>query len=529
MKGYLRFYLRFSRPGRSVLSGQAGFSALSKIALMVLVFLLLTAWFPVRAQETVPSDTVKVRRVEILNADLLTRSVENGEEVRSLVGNVRLRQDSTDLWANQATQYVAREEILFEGDVQIIDRGDSLSSARVRYDSRNKIGYAEGDLRLADGEVELFAPSGTYFIDEKRSRFDEGVRLVDSTAVLTSRAGEYFSEEERAEFYEDVLLVEERTNLSADSVTYYRETEISLARGDVFIARIGGEDSEAPADSLVRTLLFGHEAYNDNRKTYSKITGDPLLVQLREDSTTAEVDTLVVRAEVLEASRIDSLDRLIAVGSVHAWQQKFAALADSLVVDRITQSDSTEKEDVRLFRQPIAWFQESQVTGDTLYYRTTPGGLDSLFAHQNAFVARFDSALARIHQIKGRTLVGTLRDDSLRMMEVGPNAELIYYLSNKEEQADGAVQTSADRIVFLFSGGELSRTSVLGQTEGTFYPEDLIPDQFELTGFLWVPENRPTREGLLDDERVRERLQSAPVTPAAEPLVTTGANSTTMP
>src|SRR5690606_29401928 len=292
-----------------------------KPVLLVLAFVVLTGWLPARAQDTTQTDTVKVRLVEILNADLLTRSIENGEEVRSLSGNVRLRQDSTDLWADRATQYVAREEIHFEGNVQIIDKGDSLSSARIRYDSRNKVGYAEGDLRLADGEVVVFAPSGTYFVDEKRSRFDEGVRLVDSTAVLTSRAGEYFSDEKRAEFYEDVLLVEERTTLSADSVTYYRDTEGSLARGNVFIHRIGGQDSESPPDSLVRTLLFGHEAYNDNRQSYSKITGNPLLVQLREDSTTAEVDTLVVRADVLEASRVDSLERLIAVGSVQAWQK----------------------------------------------------------------------------------------------------------------------------------------------------------------------------------------------------------------
>lgn len=517
------------RPGKCYYRCTADRFAPPKPVLLVLAFVVLTGWLPARAQDTTQTDTVKVRLVEILNADLLTRSIENGEEVRSLSGNVRLRQDSTDLWADRATQYVAREEIHFEGNVQIIDKGDSLSSARIRYDSRNKVGYAEGDLRLADGEVEVFAPSGTYFVDEKRSRFDEGVRLVDSTAVLTSRAGEYFSDEKRAEFYEDVMLVEERTTLSADSVTYYRDTEVSLARGNVFIHRIGGQDSESPPDSLVRTLLFGHEAYNDNRQSYSKITGNPLLVQLREDSTTAEVDTLVVRADVLEASRVDSLERLIAVGSVQAWQKEFAARADSLVVDRITLPDSTEKEDVRLFRNPIAWFKESQVTGDTLFYRTTPGGADSLFAFPNAFVARYDSALARIHQIKGRTLVGTLRDDTLRTMEVGPNAELIYYLTNKEDQADGAVRTSADRIVFYFNGGELTRTSVLGRTEGTYYPEDLIPDQFELTGFLWVPENRPTREGLLDDERVRERLRPPPETSPTEPLVSTGANTTTMP
>jgi hypothetical protein len=148
--------------------------------------------------------------------------------------------------------------------------------------------------------------------------------------------------------------------------------------------------------------------------------------------------------------------------------------------------------------------------------------VDSLFSRQNAFAARYDTVLARIHQLKGRTLDGMLSQDTLRTLDVGPNAELIYYLANEEDEPDGAVQTSADRIRFLFTDGDLSRATVIGQTEGTYCPQQLLPDQFELSGFSWVPQNRPDREGLLNDDRVREAFERPEAAPEAAPLVISG-------
>lgn len=457
------------------------------------------------AQDTTATEK-KQRNIQILGAEVLERADVDGEEIWRLHRQVHLRQDSTELWANRATHNVTRQFIIFEGDVLIVDEGDSLRADSVQYNSADKIGHATGNIRLSDGEVEVFAPSGVYYVDEKRAQFEEGVRLVDSTAVLTSRAGSYWTEEKRAEFYEDVSLEEDRSFMQADTVTYFREDEVSLARGNVFIERMGEDESEAEADSLVVTYLFGVEAYHDNRASYSRIIGDPLLVRLERDTASTEIDTLVVRAQTLEAVQQDSLDRLIAVGTVRIWQRSFSATSDSLSYDRVTNNDSTMVENVGLFGKPVAWFQDSQVTGDTLLFKRSEQSVDTVFAHDNAFLAQLDTTVERVHQLKGRTLVGVLIQDTLRTLDVGPNAELVYYRSNENNELDGAVQTKADRVVFHFHEGELARASILGRTEGMLYPVELIPADLELEGYRWIPEQKPTRESLLQDERFLQRF-----------------------
>lgn len=439
------------------------------------------------------ADSVRTRTVQILNADLSSLALVDGARVRTSEGNVRLQQDSTSLRADRVTEYLDRDQILFVGDVLIIDAGDTLRAEQVRYDTRTKTGRAEGDVRLSDGEVTVFAPAGRYFVDEKRTVFEEGVTLVDSATTLTSVGGVYFSEEERAEFFGDVRLEEPRTTLDADSVTYLRAVEVAEAHGDVRILRLGGD--EAAADSLDRTFLFGAYAYNDERAGTSRVEGDPLLVRVQAD-TLGAVDTLVVRAVELVTTRRDTLQRLVAVGAVRVWQRDLAAVADSAVFDRI--DGEPVREDVWLYRDPIAWFETTQVTGDTLHVVGRGGGVDTLRVPSAAFVAQEDTLTGRIHQLRGARLVGVFEADTLRTIDVGPDAEVIRYLRSDADEPDGAIQASAaDRLLVQFRGGEVHRVSGRRDIDGFMYPEHLVPNDLALPGFRWLPDRRPSKAMLL--------------------------------
>ena len=433
-----------------------------------------------------------------VRADLLEGDVEDGERIRRLTGNVRLRQEDTHLRARQAVQFIERREVLFMGDVFVVERGDTLRTDSLLYDSLGKTGRARGRVRLSDGEVLVRAPSGLYFTREKRAQFTDGVTLVDSTATLTSQGGEYWSGEKRAEFYGAVTLREPGTFLTADSVTYYRESDISLARGRVFIERLGDEDGDE--DSLVRSLLFGERAHNDDPAGTSRMQGYPLLMQLRRDSVDAPIDTLLIRARVLESSRSDSAQRLVAFDSVRIWRSGLAALADSVVYSRTTSSSEGPRlETVRFFGDPMVWFQENQVWGDTLWVEGRPQSVDTLFVRGGAFVARRDSVLDRVHQLRGGRLVATFERDSLRTLSIGPQAEAVHFRRDEDETPGGAVHMSADRIDMYFQEGNLERLEAIRGTEGTYYPETVLSGALSLEGFVWLPAIRPRKRSLLGD------------------------------
>lgn len=474
------------------------------------------AALPLHAQEAAAAGAQEVD----VRADLLEGGEAEGERIRRLVGNVRLQQEGTRLRARRAVQFPERREILFTGDVLVIERGDTLRADTVLYNSRDKTGRARGGLRLSDGDVLLEAPSGLYFTRSKRARFSEGVTLTDRAAVLTSLAGEYFSDEKRADFYGNVVLTQENSSLRADTVTYHRETDISLARGNVFAERIDTTSQGDGQRQIVRSLLFGDRLYNEDSTGYSSMEGDPLLLRIREDSTGAETDTLMVRARVLESSRRDSLERLVAIDAVRMLHGDLAAVADSVVYDRINAMGEDGADIQRtvawFFDRPLAWFEDNQASGDTLQFVGRGETIDSLRVLGNAFAAREDSASGRVHQLRGKQIVASFERDSLRALSASPQAEAIHFRTGEEGVPEGAVHMSADRIAISFREGDIDRLEAIRDTEGVYYSEDILPDSLALDGFLWRPEQRPLKRELL---RRVEGVRREDLFPSAAPAL----------
>ncbi len=462
--------------------------------LAALFFALLVGPLQAAAQS---SDSTRTYEVA-LSAARLEQTMVDGETVRRLTGNVRLREEKTTLTSDGATQYPARNTILFVGNVLIVDEGDSLWADRVLYHRGTRIGEAHGSVRLSDGDVRLDAPDGIYYLREKRAELTGGVQMQDSISVLTSRRGRYWMDDKRAEFFDTVRLAREDSRTESDSLVYRRESEIALAYGRVVVEQFG--DGRESADSLARTLLFGAEAYNDNRAGYSRMTGEPLLVRIEVDSTGEGTDTLLVAARMLESFRADSITRVVGIDEVRVLQGSLSALADSLVSEQREASDQDSlgsSENIRLFGTPMVWYEKSQISGDSVRVRARDRSVDSLFVYGNAFVAQEDTTVERIQQLKGRALVATVENDSLRTLTVAPNAEMIRFMADDAGSLKGAVKVTGDEAFFFFSGGELRRSRVSGNPEGEQYDAGIIPDPFTLEGYQWVPERRPERDDLL--------------------------------
>lgn len=531
----------------------------------------------------------------IVEADSLSALTRRGMRLQELFDNVQVRQDSTRLRSDFALRYLERDELLFTGNVVIYERGDTLRADTVRYNKRTKVGRARSNVRLTDGDVVARAPRATYYTEEKRSVFPDSVVLVDSTRVLQARSGTYWSNERRAEFQGNVRLTDPETHMTADSLTYYRDRERSIARGRVSIRRVG-QDEDAPDDTTTRTYLFGEWVDNQEQNQFSRVRGEALLVRIRRDSAGGRNDTLIVRGRRLDAHRTDSRRRLVALDSVRVWERDLAAVADSMVYDRIVAVDSTDSlgtpnavptatapqrpsvseealgpdttntdssvgtgqsdgvdadttrqaatvdsaatdsveatseepatadaarwrgpsprreealplEETRLFREPMVWFDQSQVWGDSIRVRAQQRTLDTVFVRGNAFAAQRDDTLDRKQQLKGQHLTAFFRADSLRRIEAGPTARAIRFLKTDAGALKGAAEASGDRIVLRFRDGSVRRTSIIGGVESTYHrTPEAVPTPFHLKGFRWVPERRPTKKKLLREPRVRAQF-----------------------
>src|SRR5690606_41731981 len=100
--------------------------------LRLLLLLFLSPFLPLSLSQPVRAQP---GRVQLVNADSVVVDATSGETVRTLVGNVVLRQATTTLRADRAVQRVEAGIVTLEGGVRIVTGGDTLTARRVVYDA----------------------------------------------------------------------------------------------------------------------------------------------------------------------------------------------------------------------------------------------------------------------------------------------------------------------------------------------------------------------------------------------------------
>lgn len=488
----------------------------------------------------------QVRVVEILNADLIEVAEDSTGTVRRMTGNVRLRQDTTTIRADRATEYQGQRLYLLSGNVRVISGRDTLTARTVTYDANTKVSIAEGSVRVGNGESTLFAPStrydsraevsafegggtilndgavltapsGTYSSSRRFAELQGPVMLQDSTGTLYAARGTYDARVQRADFVGDVRLRRPDARMHADSVVYFRRTERARAYGRVVLHRIGEASTiervgTVPPDSSSRTLLFGEALLFDAPEDRARVRGtdirDPLLLILKADST-GRVDTTLARAPRLDVQQEasasgDTLRVLIAAGGARLTQRELAARADSVRMVRRESARGDPSLDRFAFyggaERPRIWADGSQLTADTLLASARGGAVDTVFAIGSPFAARLDSTLGRVQQLKGRRMRALFASDRVRQLDVWPNAEAIYHLADGAGRLESVIELTSDSLSFGFIDGGVR--SVVGSTgnQGTLTPGARVTGRMRLSGFAFAPTEAPTADVILDPE-----------------------------
>ncbi len=384
--------------------------------------------------------------VVLQNADSLVGLVIDGEDVRELIGNVRILQGNVTITCDRAVQFIRRG----------------------RYD-------LTGHVVVNDDSVTLYAPRGAYLRDERRAEGFDGIRLEDRTTVLTAREGWYDVDPRIAIFRRNVVIRDTSSTVTADSVTYFRNTRFSIAVGKVVVTNEGD-----------RTTISGGRLEHAGQLQYSKMTLDPILVQ--RDTAAGGGDTLLVRALVMEAYR-DSTRRLVATDSVRILRADLASVCG--IARFYTVGDS-----ILLRGAPAVWYQNTQVTGDSMNVYLERRVLHRVLVLGSAFAASRPDSLfpERFDQLSGQFLTMDFAEKRLRRIEVVDQATSIYH-AFEDTLGNGVNRTSGDRVVMDFVGGKLQNIRFFSGVEGSYYPENMVrrhETEYRLPGFRWLT-TRPTR------------------------------------
>lgn len=384
--------------------------------------------------------------IVLQHADSLVGRVIDGEDVRELIGNVVILQENVRVTCDRALQWIATGRVDLTGHVVV-----------------------------EDDSVTFRAPRGVYLRDERVADGFEGVQLTDGTSTVTARQGRYAVGPRVAVFAGDVVVVDSLTTVRADSVTYFRTERRSIATGQVRVHSV--------ADNIVVT---GGWLDHDAARNYSRMVEDPLLMQA--DTAGGAADTLLVRGAVLEAYR-DSTQRMIVTDSVRILRGEMAGTCGQAVF--YTAADS-----ITLRQSPVLWYEETQITGDSIDVFLRLRALDRIAVTGSAFaISRSDSAFpGRYDQLTGEAMAMMFAAKRLRTIRVDRRAISVYHLY-EDSLANGLNRMTGDRVIMSFDEGALSGIGVYGGVEGAYYPERMVAgrvEEYRITGFN-LNAHRPTR------------------------------------
>lgn len=393
--------------------------------------------------------------VELKTADVLRGKVIGNEDVRELIGNVHFVQTSSTgevikVWCDRALQYMTQNKVELFGNVQLI-RDTTI----------------------------LRAAEGVYYTDEKRAAMSKGVSLRRGSMLLTSKTGEYFSDEKRAHFTGDVVVADSASTTVSDVFTYFEDDEHSIAVGRVRVMN--------PEQAVT---IYGDSLVHFDQLHYTVIPKNPRFVQI---DTTADgaIDTLVVVSKFMEAFR-DPSGRFIATDSVTIVRTDLAAQCRRATF-------YTKQDRIILEREPIVWYRESQVTGDSMVVTLEDRRLRSVYVRGRAMaISRTDTLHKnRFDQLTGRELTMYFADQKLDRIVAVRNAMSLYYLF-EEDRPNGANKASGDRISIAFEDGKVNDITVVGGVQGQYFPETMMNSRehrYNLDGFRWI-EQKPRRHRL---------------------------------
>jgi hypothetical protein len=258
------------------------------------------------------------------------------------------------------------------------------------------------------------------------------------------------------------------------------------------------EDNVIMTSKEENTTIYGDDGDYDKLRGIAKVYGHAYVAKVADDG-----DTLFMTADTLVS--IEDKDprkkRILAYPNVKIFKSDLQGTADSLAY---FTSDSL----LFMYKQPVLWTADNQMTSDTIKVAMRNQGLDKVYLLANSFVISQDT-LQNFNQIKGRKMVAHFRGKNIHHVDVFGNGESIYYALQEEEKDLDSVRV---KITFMagmnrmlcsnmkisFVEGQIDNVSAYVKPDASFIPpHELTKDIQTLKGFKWRLSERPAREDVV--------------------------------
>ena len=241
--------------------------------------------------------------LELIHADKSITKEIDGELLHIFEGRVHFRQDTLEMYCNNAILYEQKNKLQFKGNVLITDSHSRLEALKIDYFTKSQLAFCYDSVRIrtkndtlyteylkynfksseaeankniyifnAKNNVQIWGQKGKYDPNKRSNLIRENARFtkVDTssgdTLTITAVQLEYLGgEEKRAIATDSVIIVQGALKAVCDSAVYHAETELVLLFGSPLAwyedNKLSGIQMQARFDSLkLQEIIINEEA-----------------------------------------------------------------------------------------------------------------------------------------------------------------------------------------------------------------------------------------------------------------------------
>ena len=497
-----------------------------------ILYVLLLIFIPAKAYtQVVGTSKQGSTRIEIQHADSGEQNMGIDPDLTRFLGNIKIKHNDVFMFCDSAYYYKTKNQVRAFSKVHIV-QGDTLNlfGNYLFYDGASGNAFVKGKVELIDKETHLFTDSLNYDVRNRIARYNDRGRITNAQNILTSIKGVYHVSENLFHFKDSVKIVNPSYVMTADTMDYNTTSEIAYFTGPTKLigdslnlyCEKGWYDTKKQVTSVWKNavidnkkqIVHGDSLFFNDSTGYGESFGNVVI----EDTTNhlaiegnyawyyKEPERFLVtdRAVFIQVSKQDSLfvhgDTLSSITVSDTTGKEYRLMrayhgcrifSKSLQAKCDSLSYSFQDSVIRLYRIPVLWSEENQLTSDSMAVFTKNRQTDRLELYNNAFIVQQVDTI-RYDQIKGRTLTGHFKNNELYKINIMGNGQILFYLIDAEAVA-GVEQSKCANIEMLFDKGKISEIYEYENPEG-FIDPPLPVNPVRLDGFKWYDKLRPKKK-----------------------------------
>ena len=438
-----------------------------------------------------------------LTTDSLDYSMTNDMASYNYSGTVK---DSTNVLKSIIGQYyVNQKKAYFKTKVDGVTKDYKIKSDTLIYFTDTKKVFIEGPTTIFNEKDTLYAEYGWYDSMKSYARLTKKPKIWNAKQRVKADSIYYDkgNGEGLAMGHARIQDIENSIIVVGNRVKYNDITKIASATDSAVLIQYSKTDSLFLHADYLRTMPdtipskkpvpdkklpknpFIKRTVPDSLSLASKNPELLAFQKLHKDSLSSGKligDTL--RTDTLGTKPPKDARLVLAYHKVRFFRDDMQGKCDSLAY---WSKDST----IQMFTHPVIWSDKNQISANYIEMINKSKDPDVIRMNDDAFIISMEDDSLRFNQIKGKNMIGFVRNNELHKIDVSGNGQSNYYARDKNGVI-GLNNAESSNITIYMNKGKVKKIAFIKSPDGELKPLGQLEEGDKLLpGFNWQAELRP--------------------------------------